>query len=236
MTCRLLDCLNINPPNPRAWRSCSSPRQNHNMQKQLSSTSLRLKKSPTLEEWLDEESKHHKFCVLLFYRGDWDSELWNYFSGFIDCVPALRKQGGELFAVVPKNKAEKKKMEKHLGLNFKIISDPEDQLAEKYKITTSGHERRGSRLKSLLEKACLSPTTTTRRRSISLVPSLTEVFKISHPGVLILSSKQKPETGQWQTNRTIKNHYESKEYFTPTSLNELLDLHFGRARSVARVN
>jgi len=197
------------------------------------SSMLHMNKFSSVEEWLDAELKNHRFCVLIFYRADWDHELWSYFSVFMDAVPALRKQGGELFAVIPKSKSERKKMEKHLGLNFKIISDPDDLLANKYKINTCQADKKGSLLKTLLEKVRRSPPIT-RHRSSSFPPTTPDetVYKASHPGVLILSSKKKAETGQWVTSRTIKNHYENRECFTPTSLNELLDLHFDRRRSV----
>jgi len=196
---------------------------------------LRLKKFPCLEEWLEEELKLHKFCILLFYRGEWDRASWDFFSTFDDTVPQLRRQGGELFVIVPNSRSESKKMEKHLGLNFKIISDPGDKLAQKYQITCP-NAKSESRIKSLL-KVCLKAhyqPTLTRCRSMSIPPSSTITFTSCHPGVVILSKKYNPETKHWVTSRTIKNSYETKETFSPTGMNDLLDLHFGRRRSTTR--
>ena len=46
---------------------------------------------------------------------------------------------------------------------------------------------------------------------------------IMHSGVLVISGVTS-KRGEWTTKRTIKNHYEHEEHFTPVGLRDLLDL------------
>jgi len=197
----------------------------------LNNISKRLKKFQNLEEWLNAEVREHQFCVVLFYRGEWGAGCWEFISLFNEAASQIRKKGGELFLVVPKNKTERKKMEKYLQpeLNFKIISDPENTLALKHKISICSTEKKESRLSAFLEKTGLKTAPAlTKCRSLS-IPPMFEGYKVSHPGIVVLSSFKHEDS--FRTTSTIKNHYASREYLTPSSLNELIDLHFGRSRT-----
>jgi len=187
----------------------------------------------SLDDWLQAEVRLYKFCVFLFYRGEWCPSCWEYIALFNEAASHIRTKGGEFFLVVPKAKADRKKMEKCAKLEFKVISDPEGELASKYKITVTVQEKKEGRLSALLERAGLrsSSSPLTKCRSMS-IPPLYEGYKISHPGVVILSAVKQEDT--FRTNSTIKNHYACKEYLTPGGLNDLLEMHFGHARTSAR--
>jgi len=186
------------------------------------------RKTQSREDWLNDQIRNYKFVVLLFYRGKWDVTMWDYLTAFVACVPHLRAGGGELFVVVPKGKSEKKKMEKHFNSSFKVIHDKDHQLANKFKITVSKQELR----LSVLHHSTSAPICAIdKRHSVAYVPEARsrDIFHYAHPGVLVISGTANRE-GELTTKRTIKNHYEFNEHFTPVGLRDLLDLHFGRVR------
>jgi hypothetical protein len=95
----------------------------------------------------------------------------------------LIRIGGELFVVVPKSKSEKKKMEKHFNSAFKVVSDPDNHLANKFKITVHKHE---SKLHSLLHSASTPIAAASKRHSMSFFPisSGQEAYHFAHPGII----------------------------------------------------
>jgi len=187
------------------------------------------RKNNKREAWLDEQVRGYRFVILLFYRGKWGVSMWDYLNAFVTFVPHLRARGGEMFVVVPKGKSEKKKMEKHFNSAFKVISDPEHQLANKYKITVNKQE---SKFHSLLHSTSTPISPMDKRHTVSIFPAsspVKEMFHYAHPGVLVISGITLKE-GEWTTKRTIKNQYDHDEHFTPIGLRDLLDLHFGKTR------
>jgi len=169
-----------------------------------------------IDRWLDDKIMEYRFCVLIFYRGERCSQMWDYFVTFNDAVQQIRDLEGELF-LVTSHKVAKKADSK--GLDFKIIYDPEDALAHKYHLTLDPISVKKSPLVKLRKSMTESLYACTRSRS---TPDLNASFLgLDRPGVVIASLNE-----AWTKNTTIKDNYDTHESLTLTLLHELLDLHF----------
>jgi len=188
----------------------------------------RLKDVASIEDWWSTQILKHRFCVLLFYRGEYSGPMWDFFASIDEGVQEVRALGGEMFIVTP-FKIDRKHCQR---VNCTIMWDPHNTLAHKYKVTV----KEGSKLSPLLKlrsafkKSSSSPKIPLSRensRSSDETPNPERCFQLSHPGIVIVSLKRAQQSEHFAKNTTIKNTYDKNESFTVQSLEELLTLHFG---------
>jgi len=78
---------------------------------------------------MNNETQPAKFTVKVFFRGDWCPWCKAYLNDFNEVVEEIRRLGGDLIGITSQVGNTSKKTQ---GLNFEILSDPENTEALRY--------------------------------------------------------------------------------------------------------
>lgn len=92
--------------------------------------------------WLDTEIKSRSLTALVFFRGNWCPFCQGYLRELNgEFLADLRAAGGELIGVTAQSEVGSEAARKDWDLNFPVISDPSNAIANRFSIAITPKEQ-----------------------------------------------------------------------------------------------